>query len=58
MIGKKLFKLFNLPKNTRKFVLTVEVDKPVAIACEYYPDVTVLDVDLVTAEFELVEKRC
>lgn len=53
-IGKKLCKLFNLPKNTKWFNLRVGVNEAVTIECGYYPE-DLSSIDLVTAKFALTE---
>ena len=56
-LGRKLCKLFHLPKNTTSFELKVEYAKPIIIKCEYYPeDKDLQGIELVTAEFELIER--
>jgi len=56
-IRAKLCKLFHLPKNTTSFELKVELCKPIIIKCEYYPeDKDLQGIELVTAEFELIER--
>lgn len=56
-IRAKLCKLFHLPENTVSFELKVALNEPVVVRCEYCPeDKDLQGVELVTAEFELIER--
>jgi len=53
-IGEELCKALGLPKYTRSFTLRCDVNEPVTVECEYYPEGSL---ETALAEFELVRKE-
>ena len=57
-VGAQLVELLGLPKNTVRFDIRFEVNKPVEIRCMHYPDAQVAGVftELLSSEFTLAPK--
>lgn len=55
--GTDVAQLLGLPKGTRAFTLRCEVDKPVIVECEYYPDNSgVTELRTVFSRYEIMRR--